>query len=242
MLNRREALKTFTLTTAAALTGALSASAQTSVTPAAASDLFVLPPLPFSPDALEPHLDAETMLLHHGKHHAAYVNQLNKALAPHSKYHQQSLEHLLAHLDLLPPEIITTVRNNGGGHTNHSLFWKSLTPSRSEPPTGDFLQAVQETFGSFANLQEQMTKAALSVFGSGWAWLSLDSTHKLRVESLPNQDSPLIFSRQPVFGIDVWEHAYYLRYQNRRADYLKAIWNVVDWQYVAGHYTELMEV
>lgn len=242
MLNRRDALKTLSLTTAAALAGRLQASAQTA-TPAVApaADLFVLPPLPFAPDALEPRLDAQTMTVHHSKHHAAYVQNLNKALAPYPKYHTQPLDVLLGHLDLLPPDIMTTVRNNGGGHANHSLFWKCLTPASGEPPQGDFLNAVVETFGSFANFQEQMTKAALGVFGSGWAWLSLDSTHKLRVESLPNQDSPLMFSRQPVFGLDVWEHAYYLRYQNRRAEYLASIWNVVDWQFVAGHYAELME-
>ena len=236
MMNRRDALKTLAVTSAAALAGGLVNS--TSAAEPVAGALFALPDLPFAPEALEPHIDALTMQIHHGKHHAAYVSNLNKAIASHPELAEKSVESLIGDLSAVPEDIRTAVRNNGGGHANHSLFWKSLSPQGGEPE-GALLTAIVASFGSFAAFQEKLAKAALGQFGSGWAWLSLDSNKKLLVEGLPNQDSPLMNGRQPVFGIDVWEHAYYLHYQNRRADYVKAIWNVVNWPFVSARYAEL---
>ena len=243
MMNRRDALKSFALASAAAVGSRwiTPAGATQPVAPAAGAEPFVLPPLPFAADALEPHVDALTMQIHHGKHHAAYIANLNKAVAAHPELAARSVEDMIRNLDTLPEDIRTTVRNNGGGHANHSLFWKCLSPKGGGQPQGDLRDALAASFGSFAAFQEALTKAALGQFGSGWAWLSLDADKKLVVEGLPNQDSPLMSGRQPLFGIDVWEHAYYLHYQNRRADYVKAIWNVVDWQFVAAHYVELAE-
>jgi Fe-Mn family superoxide dismutase len=243
MLSRRTALKQITLTSAAALTGQWTgnARAQSNGTSELVAAPFVLPPLPFAPEALEPHVDAETMRIHHGKHHAAYVKNLNLALESHPDLKSKPLEDLLRDLNDLPRDIFTSVRNNGGGHSNHSLFWQCLSPKGGGRPQGELMEQMAATFGSFEAMQEKMTASALGCFGSGWAWLSLNEDRTLAVENLPNQDSPLMYGRHPLFGIDVWEHAYYLRYQNRRADYVKAIWNVVDWQFVAGRYVELIE-
>ncbi len=241
MMNRRQALKTVALSSVAAVTAAWGAPSGSAPAPAVSgTDPFVLPPLSYPYAALEPHIDARTMEIHHGKHHAAYVAALNKAVAPYPALARKTVEELARQLDQLPAEIQTAVRNQGGGHANHTLFWKCLSPKGGGRPEGALMESITETFGSFEALQEALSKAALGQFGSGWAWLSLDADHHLVVESLPNQDSPLMSGRDPLFGIDVWEHAYYLNYQNRRADYVKAIWNVVDWQFVAARYAELV--
>lgn len=196
---------------------------------------YSLAPLPYPFDALEPHIDARTMEIHHGKHHAAYVNNLNKALEGRN-IPDQPIEQLIAGLHNLPEEIRTIVRNNGGGHANHTLFWNIMSKNGGGQPKGELAKAIDSTFGSFDKFVEQLTQAALGRFGSGWAWLSLDPSKKLLIESTPNQDSPIMEGRTPVLGIDVWEHAYYLKYQNRRADYVQAWFNVVDWNAVTELY------
>jgi len=183
---------------------------------------YSLPPLPYEYDALEPYIDVETMHLHHDKHHAAYVKNLNTALASAPDLAKLSVEDLIRQLDRVPPNIRTTVRNNGGGHANHSFFWHNMQKNAPDQPTGELARSIDAKFGSFANFQDQFTKAALSVFGSGWAWLSLNEKRELNIETTPNQDSPWMSGRSPLLGIDVWEHAYYLKYQNRRADYVNA--------------------
>jgi Fe-Mn family superoxide dismutase len=197
---------------------------------------FKLPELPFDKAALEPHIDAMTMEIHHGKHHAAYVNNLNAALEKAPEVQGWSLEELLTKINQVPEAIRTAVRNNGGGHHNHTLFWDILTPGGSKEPTGSLAEAIHATFGSFEKLKEQMTQAGLTRFGSGWAWLVKDKDGKLKVYSTANQDSPLMEGDTPLLGIDVWEHAYYLKYQNRRPDYLAAIWNVINWDKVASRF------
>jgi Fe-Mn family superoxide dismutase len=194
---------------------------------------FKLPELAYPKDALEPHIDAQTMEIHHGKHHAAYVNNLNAALEKHPELHGWSLEDLLTKINQVPEDIRTAVRNNGGGHHNHTLFWDILTPGGSKEPTGKLAEAIQATFGSVDELKAKLTQAGASRFGSGWAWLVKDKDGKLHVYSTANQDSPLMEGHTPLLGIDVWEHAYYLKYQNRRPDYLAAIWNVINWDKVA---------
>ena len=194
-----------------------------------------LPELPYSFDALEPHIDARTMEIHHGKHHATYVNNLNTALEPQSELQKKSVGELLADLNKVPEGIRTAVRNNGGGHSNHSLFWKAMKKGGGGEPKGDLAQAINSTFGSFAAFQEKFSGAAKTRFGSGWAWLYV-SGGKLVVGSTPNQDSPLMEGGTPILGLDVWEHAYYLKYQNRRPDYVGAWWNVVNWDQVAENY------
>jgi len=234
-MNRREALKTLGvgLAGAAALrTIPNAAAAPPAATPAEA---FILPALPFAFDALEPHLDAQTMELHHGKHHAAYVKNLNAAVSSEPSLAGRPLESLLSDLSSIPEKVRASVRNNGGGHFNHSRFWNTLTPGGSAAE-GTFLKAVETDLGGMESLHERLTKAALSVFGSGWAWLSVDAQGKLRVESTPNQDTALAAGNRPLFGIDVWEHAYYLKFQNRRAEYLTAIRNVIHWQAVGALY------
>jgi Fe-Mn family superoxide dismutase len=214
-----------------------------SAAPAAATGPFTLPPLPYAADALEPFLDAETMRLHHDKHHATYVTKLNEAVAGHAALQGKSLDELLKNLAAVPETARTAVRNHGGGHANHTLFWASLRPAdaakkeRALAP-GAFASAVAGTFGSLAALEEALGKAAGGVFGSGWGWLVRGADGKLAIETTPNQDTPLMAGRTPLLGLDVWEHAYYLKYQNRRADYLAAIWNVVDWKAVAGRFDE----
>jgi Fe-Mn family superoxide dismutase len=191
---------------------------------------FTLPPLPYAPDALEPHIDKMTMEIHHGKHHNAYVTNLNKALESAPDLANKTLEELLANNCAIVPEAIrTAVRNNGGGHSNHSLFWTIMKPGGGGPPIGNVAQAITGAFGSFDAFKEKFNQAGVARFGSGWAWL-LKSGNKVEITSSANQDSPLMEGKSAVIGLDVWEHAYYLKYQNRRPDYLAAWWNVVNWE------------
>jgi Fe-Mn family superoxide dismutase len=187
-----------------------------------------LPPLPYDYNALEPHIDEQTMRIHHDKHHAAYVNNLNAALEKHPDLQQKSVDALLAGINSVPEDIRTAVRNNGGGHSNHSMFWQLMAADAGGEPDGAVSDAIRESFGSFAAFKEQFGKAALGRFGSGWAWLIQQGT-KLAIESTANQDNPIMEGKKPILGLDVWEHAYYLKYQNRRADYVAAFWNVVNW-------------
>ncbi len=190
-----------------------------------------LPKLPYDFAALEPHIDAQTMQIHHGKHHAAYVNNLNAALEKHPELQQKSAEDLNKGINSVPEDIRTAVRNNGGGHVNHTMFWEIMGPGKGGPATGAIGDAIKSSFGSFDSFKEQLAKAGVTRFGSGWAWL-IDAGGKLVIESTANQDSPLMEGKKPILGIDVWEHAYYLKYQNRRPDYLGAWWNVVNWNEV----------
>ena len=199
-----------------------------------------LPALPYDFGALEPHIDAQTMQIHHGKHHQAYVNNLNAALDKHPDLHKKSLEELLRGINTIPEDIRGAVRNNGGGHHNHSLFWTIMAPAGKGgggEPTGKLADAVTKTLGGFAKLKEQMAAAAVGRFGSGWAWL-LAAGGNLEVVSTPNQDSPIMDGKRPILGLDVWEHAYYLKYQNRRPDYVSAWWNVVNWAEVGRRFTD----
>ena len=188
-----------------------------------------LPALPYAFDALEPHVDARTMEIHHGKHHAAYVNNLNTALEAHPDLQKKSVAQLVSDLNAVPEAIRTAVRNNGGGHYNHSLFWRWMGPNAGGSPSGALGKAIADAFGDLAAFKDAFTKAAMGRFGSGWAWLVVDGSGALKVVSTANQDSPLTDGQTPVLGLDVWEHAYYLKYQNRRADYISAWWNVVNW-------------
>ena len=199
---------------------------------------FQLPDLGYPYNALEPHIDARTMEIHHQKHHGAYTSKLNAALEGHPGFHKVDCEQILRGFNGLPAEIQGAVRDNGGGYYNHALFWKILTPGGSDTPTGDLAAALEKEFGSFEAFKEIFGNAAASRFGSGWAWLVIDPFGKLRVLSTPNQDSPLMSGHSPILGLDVWEHAYYLNYQNRRPDYIQAFWNVVNWDKVAEMYTE----
>ena len=187
-----------------------------------------LPTLPYPHDALEPHIDKMTMEIHHGKHHNAYVTNLNAALEKHPELQSKSVEDLLRGIDTVPEDIRTAVRNNGGGHVNHAMFWQIMGPKAGGAPTGAIADAIKSSFGSFDSFKEQVGKAGVGRFGSGWAWVINDGG-KLKIESTPNQDNPLMDGKNPVFGVDVWEHAYYLKYQNRRPDYVDAWWNVVNW-------------
>lgn len=200
---------------------------------------FTLDPLPYAHDALEPWIDRQTMEIHHGKHHQAYVTNLNKALESASDLSGKTLENLLANnCSLVPESIRTAVRNNAGGHANHTFFWSIMGPSKGGEPTGKLAAAISSTFGSFSTFKEQFTSAAMTRFGSGWAWLTADQG-KLRVYSTANQDSPLMEGQMPILGLDVWEHAYYLKYQNRRADYVGAWWNLINWDVVSKRFTSL---
>ncbi len=189
---------------------------------------FTLPPLPYDFKALEPYIDAKTMEIHHDKHHQAYITNVNKAIEG-TPYDTTHVEQLIADLAKLPENIRTVVRNNGGGHANHSLFWTIMAPKAGGEPTGNIGEAIKSTFGGYDKFKEEFTKAATTRFGSGWAWLSVDKSGKLAVESTANQDSPIMEGRVPVLGIDVWEHAYYLHYQNKRPDYIAAFYNVINW-------------
>ena len=189
---------------------------------------FTLPALPYPVDALEPHIDKATMEIHHGKHHNAYVTNLNAALEKAPELQSKSIEDLVKGISTVPEAIRTAVRNNGGGHLNHSMFWQIMGPNAGGAPTGAIADAITSSFGSLDKLKEELKKAAVGRFGSGWAWV-IDNGGKLVVESTPNQDNPMMDGKKPVFGIDVWEHAYYLKYQNRRPDYIDAWWNVVNW-------------
>ena len=190
-----------------------------------------LPKLPYAPAALEPHIDAQTMEIHHGKHHAAYVNNLNAALEKHADLAGKSAEDLIKNLSAVPEAIRTAVRNNGGGHVNHTMFWQIMGPGKGGAPSGAIADAINGAFGSFDAFKDQMNKGGAGRFGSGWVWL-VDNGGNLAVESTANQDNPMMEGKKPIFGIDVWEHAYYLKYQNRRPDYLAAWWNVIDWDAV----------
>ncbi|GAA0549316.1 MULTISPECIES: superoxide dismutase [Rheinheimera] len=196
---------------------------------------FTLPALPYAYDALEPHLDALTMEIHHSRHHQTYVNGLNAAIEG-SAYTDWSLERLLREIQALPPELQPAVRNHGGGHANHSLFWQVMAPAGGGEPEGQLSEAIAQCFGSFEQFKQQFIQAALSRFGSGWAWLVQDSEGALQVTSSANQDSPLMDGLTPILGLDVWEHAYYLRYQNKRPEYVGAFFNVINWQQVAAWY------
>ena len=197
---------------------------------------FTLPPLPYAPDALEPHIDAQTMQIHHGKHHNAYVTNLNAALEPHAALQAKSIEALIGDLNAVPEAIRTAVRNNGGGHYNHSLFWELMIPGGAKEPSGALAAAITKGFGDLAKFKEAFQKAGATRFGSGWAWLVRGKDGALSIESSPNQDCPLMDGKFPVMGCDVWEHAYYLKYQNRRPDYMAAWWNVLNWDVVAQRF------
>lgn len=196
---------------------------------------YSLPDLPYAYDALEPHIDAKTMEIHHTKHHQAYISKANAALEGHSDLAAKSIEDLVSNLSSVPEAIRGAIRNNGGGHANHSLFWTVMSPDGGGTPSGDLAEAIDSTFGSLDTFKEQFSNAAATRFGSGWAWLAVDGG-KLVVESTPNQDTPLSEGRTPILGLDVWEHAYYLNYQNRRPDYISAFFNVVNWDEVAKRY------
>ena len=243
MMTRRQAIKTTALASAALATlpGAI---AQTnSAAPAAAaapSGPFTLPPLPYAYDVLEPHIDAQTMQIHHDKHHAAYVANLNKAWQQMPWGGPLPTFAYLENNWLKDPKFLSenvAIRNNGGGHYNHSLFWQMMKKGGGGEPTGDLAKAIDTAFGSFSAFKDNFTKAALGQFGSGWAWLVLDGS-AVKIEPTPNQDTPLSAGHPPLLGLDVWEHAYYLKYQNKRADYIAAWWNVVNWDFVAERYAK----
>jgi superoxide dismutase, Fe-Mn family len=248
MIDRRTALKHLggaasalwlSETLSAEISGAAQAPAS-SPAPAAAqipTGPFKLPALPYAYDALETNFDAETMHLHHDKHHQAYVNNLNTAVAAHPELAGKSANELVANLNAVPEAVRTAVRNNGGGHANHSFWWPTLGKGGAAP-TGELAKAIDAKFGSLSSFQEQLTKAAMGVFGSGWAWLVKSSDGSVAIETTPNQDSVLALGHKPVLGVDVWEHAYYLKYQNRRADYVKAFFQVLNWDYVSGKFAE----
>lgn len=202
------------------------------------NQLFELPPLKFAFNALEPAIDAKTMEIHHDKHHAAYVNNLNKALESAPEPHGQSIEKILREISKVPESIRTAVRNNGGGHANHTLFWEILNPGGRKSPGGALLADLEKNFSSLDGFMEKFTSAATTRFGSGWAWLVLDGQKNLQVYSTANQDSPLMDGHTPLLALDVWEHAYYLNYQNRRPDYIKAFWSVVNWSFVESEYNK----
>jgi len=234
MMTRREALQHTAIAAAAAVV------LPTTLAQAQAADTgpFTLPALPYATDALEPHLDARTMEIHHGKHHAAYVANLNKAVADFPDLARKTVTELLQDLNALPEAIRTAVRNHGGGHANHTLFWQVMKPHGGGEPKGELARAIEQHFGSFNAFKQSFGQAALGQFGSGWAWLTLRQG-RLAIEASPNQDTPLSNGGQPLLGLDVWEHAYYLKYQNRRADYIAAWWNVVNWDYVAERFARL---
>ena len=196
---------------------------------------YTVPDLPYPFDALEPHIDTLTMQIHHDKHHAAYVTNLNNAIEG-TDLGNQTIEALVAGIDKVPENIRTVVRNNGGGHANHSLFWTIMAPKAGGQPSGELADAIKSQLGGFDAFKEALTKAAVTRFGSGWAWLSVDKNKKLVVESTPNQDSPLMTGNTPILGVDVWEHAYYLKYQNKRPDYVAAFFGVINWPEVARRY------
>jgi Fe-Mn family superoxide dismutase len=196
---------------------------------------FELPPLPYAFDALEPIIDAQTMQIHHDRHHGTYVTNLNAAIEKHPELGSKSIEELLGNLDAVPEDIRTTVRNNGGGHLNHAIFWTIMKPNGGGEPSGAIAQAIDSTFGSFAAFKEALSAAAVGQFGSGWGWAYLDNG-RLVVKGFPNQDNPVMIGGKPIFGVDVWEHAYYLKYQNRRADYVAAWWGTLDWAEINRRY------
>ena len=197
---------------------------------------FELPALPYAFNALEPHIDEQTMMIHHDRHHATYVNNLNAAIEGHSELSSHSIEELVSKIESVPENIRTAVRNNGGGHAYHSLFWTIISPNGGGEPTGAVAEAINEAFGSYETFKEEFAKAATTRFGSGWAWLVIDNG-KLAVTSTANQDNPLMEGKTPILGLDVWEHAYYLKYQNKRPDYINAFFNVINWDEVNRRYS-----
>jgi Fe-Mn family superoxide dismutase len=197
---------------------------------------YTVPPLPYDFAALEPHIDAKTMEIHHDRHHQAYVTNLNAALKDHPQLQGKPIEELIADLNAIPESIRTAVRNNGGGHANHSLFWQIMKPGGGGDPTGEIAKAIDSELGGFAAFKEALSKAGATRFGSGWGWLIVSKDGKLAVTSTPNQDSPLMEGNTPILGVDVWEHAYYLKYQNKRPDYISAWWNTINWDEVNRRY------
>lgn len=236
LISRRQALKT-TLGTALVLGTSLTSFRSFAQ---AADGPHKLPPLGYAPNSLEPFFDARTMEIHHGRHHAAYVANLNKALADYPDLQKLSIEELLKGIDKVPERIRTTVRNNGGGHYNHSLFWKCLKKDEFGEPGPRLGEAIGELFESREDAEAQFLKASLGVFGSGWVWITVGSDKKLKLETTPNQDCPLMHGRTPLIGLDVWEHAYYLKYQNRRAEYVQAFFNLVNWDFLNQRYDQLI--
>jgi len=240
MMTRRQAMKSTAFASAALVTIPNALAQNNSAAPVAAmTGPFSLPPLPYAYDALEPYIDARTMQIHHDKHHAAYAANLNKAVAEFPDLGTKLVEDLLKDQNAVPEKIRTAVRNQGGGHYNHSLFWQTLKKDGGEPK-GALAQAIDQHFGSFNTFKEGWTKAAVSQFGSGWAWLVVDANKKLSIEPTANQDSPLSQGRQPLLGIDVWEHAYYLKYQNRRPEYVAAFFQVINWDFVSQRYDKIV--
>jgi superoxide dismutase, Fe-Mn family len=237
MMTRREALKVTALASAVCATAVplRTASGQSA---GGATGPYTLPALPYAFDALEPHIDALTMQIHHDKHHGAYVTNLNKAVAEFPELGKKPVEELLRGLEAVPEKIRAAVRNQGGGHYNHTLFWQMMSKGGGGEPSGELGKAVEKRFGSFGAFRDELTKAALGQFGSGWAWLVVDGNKRLGIEATPNQDSPVSQGKQPLLGVDVWEHAYYLKYQNRRADYVAAFFNVINWDYVSERYVK----
>jgi len=235
MTTRRDAIKSIALTTGALTLGTHLLHAQAPAAEAPA--VFKLPPLGYDYDALEPFIDAETMKIHHGKHHAAYVSKLNQAIAGAPGFESKPIEEILAKLDTIPEAVRKDIRNQGGGHANHALFWQTLKKNENGKPAGELAKAMDTAFGSFAKFQDDFGTAATKVFGSGWAWLVWKGG-KLAIESTPNQDSPYSTGGVPLLGLDVWEHAYYLKYQNRRADYIKAFQSVVNWDFVSERFAK----
>ena len=239
-LSRREALARLSAGIAAVSLGSIVANRAAAQTPAAAPAEFTLPPLGFEYGALEPHIDARTMEIHHTKHHKAYVDNANKALASHPDLLAKGPGGILKEINTVPEAIRTIVRNNVGGHANHSLFWRILKPGGATGPVGKVAEAIEETFGGFEGMHAELTSAATRHFGSGWGWLSLVNGD-LVAHSTANQDSPLMSGATPILGVDVWEHAYYLHYQNRRGDYIGAFWKLVNWDVVNDLYIEATE-
>jgi Fe-Mn family superoxide dismutase len=242
MMTRRKAIKTTVMATA--VCAVLPAARAQQTTPMIAAPpgagAFSVPPLPYAYDALEPHIDALTMQIHHDKHHLAYVTNLNKALAGNADLAGKSIETIMTDLNAVPEGIRTAVRNNGGGHFNHSLFWQMMKKGGGGEPKGNLAAAMEKKFGSFSGFKDEFTKAATGRFGSGWAWLALGPEKQVAIESSANQDTPWSAGKTPLLGIDVWEHAYYLKYQNRRADYVAAWFNVADWDFVAERFQKAM--
>jgi Fe-Mn family superoxide dismutase len=241
MMTRRNALKNTALAgiTLAALPGAIAQSNPAAAAATTSGGPFKVPPLPYAYDALEPYIDAETMHIHHDKHHAAYVANLNKAVADYPDVAKMSIDDILKNLDNVPEKIRIAVRNQGGGHYNHSLFWQMLKKDGGEPQ-GPLAAAINQGFGSYAQFKEEWSKTATSVFGSGWAWLTLDANKQLAIEPTHNQDATISDGKQPLLGIDVWEHSYYLKYQNRRPEYVAAFFNVINWDFVSDRYQKMV--
>ncbi len=202
---------------------------------------FSLPDLPYPVDALEPYIDAQTMEIHHGRHHQTYVNKLNEALKKHPEISVSSVEELLRKLESVPEDIRVAIRNNGGGHANHSLFWRIMKKNGGGEPKGELLKAIEKKFGSFSKFQEEFSQKAATHFGSGWAFLVVNGFKELEVYSLPNQDSPYLKGHIPILGLDVWEHAYYLKYQNKRPEYIKNWWNTINWEEVEENYQKALK-